>query len=157
MKTSQPYLECLWEDWGGTDHDERQPGKCSSASAEAVLIWGPSLQVEGWLLCVETCPDTQRGASRSGRAWWGLSVQRHQGGEEAQVPMPQCSLCCHTAPHLAPYLAKLSLSQRLRAFMLLAWILGLIRKQQLFQGDSTLEFNSRVNPTFQIYIGQQQF
>lgn len=44
-------------------------------SAEAVLVWGPSLQVKGWLLCVEECPDTQCGASRSDRAWWDTSEE----------------------------------------------------------------------------------
>lgn len=91
---------------------------------------GTSLPVKGWLLSMEMCPDTVW----SEQVW--QSMGRHQWGEQAQVLMPQCSLCCQTAPHLVPYLTKISLSQRWCAFRLLAWILGLITKQQLFQGDS---------------------
>lgn len=105
-------------------------------SAGAVLIWGPSLQVEEELLYVETCPETQCRGDRFGWAWWGLSIHGHRCGQPVQVPMPQCSSAdsCtpSTAPHLLSYPVKLKLSQRLCASQLLLWILGHIRKQELF-------------------------
>lgn len=85
-------------------------------SAGAVLIWGPSLQVEEQLLYVEMWPETQCGGDRFGWAWWGLSIHGHRCGQPVQVPMPQrsCADSCtpFTASHLLLYPVKLRLSQR---------------------------------------------
>lgn len=84
-------LESLWEDWGDTDH-----GKCSCAKCRGCAGLGTQPSNEGMAAVCGNVPNTQE--------WQNLNRQRHQWGEQAQVPMPQCSLCCQTAPHLVPYL-----------------------------------------------------
>lgn len=58
METTQSYLECPWEGCRDTGLGEQLHGKCSSARYRGCANLWPSLQLEEWLLHVETCSDT---------------------------------------------------------------------------------------------------
>lgn len=120
MKTTRSHLECFWEGWGDADHEEqgdykRKNGCCTWNNAQA-----HSLELAG--------------LSEPGEVWARTGIVRTTcAGTRAAAE----SVLTAGPPHLVPYPVKLSLSQRTGASQLLSWVLGLIRKQELFQGHSS--------------------